>query len=305
VGALLKTPRSSGPLAGFNVQRMYVTADDGDVATYVNAIHARANMADGRSIYDGYLHKGNAYPVRINACAQAPGANDPRRKDRGANVPVVRVLTEGDVLTSFNMRRDDSDAAGDLYRLYEVAGSSHMDASYYRHLPLVEDQTKMGQPAFTSAWPVAYKCDIDIAITDAPLYRYAMNAALQNVDRWVREGRPAPRAERVAVRNGGTPQAAFIFDDFGNAVGGVRSPYLDVPAGTYHAKTPGQAVCGNLLYIEPFDWARLESLYGSHQGYVTKVGQAVDRLVQQGWLTQADGEKIKRDSVEPGTGSNR
>ena len=108
-------------------------------------------------------------PVRINACAEAPGANDPRRKDRGANVPVVRVLTEGDVLTSFSMRRDDSDAPGDLYRLYEVAGSSHMDASYYRHLPLVEDQTKMGQPAFTSAWPIAYKCDIDIAITDAPL----------------------------------------------------------------------------------------------------------------------------------------
>jgi hypothetical protein len=305
VGALLKTPRASGPLAGFNVQRMYMTADDGDVATYVNAIHAHAKMADGRSIYDGYLHKGNAYPVRINACAPAPAANDPRRKDRGANVPVVRVLTEGDVLTSFNMRRDDSDAAGDLYRLYEVAGSSHMDASYYRHLPVVEDQTKMGQPAFISAWPLAYKCDIDIPITDAPLYRYAMNAALENVDRWAREGRPAPRAERVAVRNGGTPQAAFIFDEFGNALGGVRSPYLDVPAATYHAKTPGQNVCGNLLNIEPFDWARLEKLYGSHQAYVAKVGQAVDKLVQQGWLTRADGEKIKRDSVAPGTRSNR
>ena len=305
VGALLKTTRSSGPLAGFNVQRMYMTADDGDVATYVNAIHARAKMADGRSIYDGYLHKGNAYPVRINACAQAPGANDPRRKDSGANVPVVRLLTEGDVLTSFNMRRDDSDAPGDLYRLYEVAGSSHMDASYYRHLPVIEDQTKMGQPAFASAWPLAYKCDIEIPITDAPLYRYAVNAALVNVDRWVREGKPAPRAERVAVRNGGTPQAAFVFDEFGNAVGGVRSPYLNVPAATYRAKTPGQAVCGNLLHIVPFDWARLEKLYGSHSAYAAKVGQAVDQLVQQGWLTRADGDKIKRDAVAPGTSSNR
>jgi hypothetical protein len=305
VGALLKTQRSSGPLAGFSVQRMYVTADDGDVATYVNAIHARAKMADGRSVYDGYVHKGNAYPVRINACAQAPGANDPRRRDRGANVPVVRLLTEGDVLTSFTMRREDSDTPADLYRLYEVAGSSHMDASYYRHLPMVEDQTKMGQPAFTSNWPLAYKCDIDIAITDAPLYRYAMNAALDNIDRWVRQGTPAPRAERVGVRNGGTPQAAFVFDEFGNAVGGVRSPYLDVPAATYHAKTPGQGVCGNLLNIDPFDWARLEKLYGSHQAYVAKVGQAVDRLVQQRWLTRADGERIKRDSVAPGTSSNR
>ena len=85
----------------------------------------------------------------------------------------------------------------------------------------------------------------------------------------------------------------------------MRSPYLDVPAATYHAKTPGQGVCGNLLNIEPFDWARLEKLYGSHQAYAAKVGQAVDRLVQQRWLTRADGEKIKRDSVAPGTGSNR
>jgi hypothetical protein len=305
VGALLKTPRSSGPLAGFNVERMYVTADDGDLATYVSAIHSHANMPDGRSIYDGYLHKGNSYPVRINACSQAPGPNDPRRKDRGANVPVVRLLTEGDVLTSFNMRRDDSDAAGDLYRLYEVAATSHMDASYYRHLPVVEDQVKMGQQPFQSAWPLAYKCAIEIPITDSPLYRYAMNAALENVDRWVREGRPAPRAARIAVRNGGTPQAEFVFDQFGNAVGGVRSPYLDVPAATYHAKTPGQGVCGNLLYVEPFDWARLETLYGSQKAYAAKLAQAVDQQVQQGWLTRADAERIRRDSVAPGTSSNR
>jgi hypothetical protein len=220
-------------------------------------------------------------------------------------VPVVRLLTEGDVLTSFNMRRDDSDAAGDLYRLYEVAATSHMDASYYRHLPVVEDQVKMGQQPFQSAWPLAYKCAIEIPITDSPLYRYAMNAALENVDRWVREGRPAPRAARIAVRNGGTPQAEFVFDQFGNAVGGVRSPYLDVPAATYHAKTPGQGVCGNLLYVEPFDWARLETLYGSQKAYAAKLAQAVDQQVQQGWLTRADAERIRRDSVAPGTSSNR
>jgi hypothetical protein len=132
-----------------------------------------------------------------------------------------------------------------------------------------------------------------------------MNAALTNIDRWVREGKPAPRAGRVEVRNGGTPQAAFVFDEFGNAVGGVRSPYLDVPTATYQAKTPGQAVCGNLLNVKPFDWARLEKLYGSHEAYAAKIGRAVDQLVQQGWLTRADGDRIKRGAVAPGTSSNR
>jgi hypothetical protein len=302
VGALLKTARRSGPLAGFDVERLYAISDDDDLPTYVNAIHAHANMADGRSIYDGYLYKGNPYPTRINACAAAPGPNDPRRRDRGANVPVVRLLTEGDAVTSFTMRREDSDAPGDLYRLYEVAGTSHMDASFYRHLPLVEDQVKMGQPPFLSAWPLAYKCDIDIPMQDSPLYRYAVNAALENVDRWVRDGIPAPRAERIAVRNGGTEKAEFVFDEFGNAVGGVRSPYLDVPVATYHAKTPGPGVCRNLLNIERFDWTKLESLYGSHAAYAAKLAESVERIVQQRFLTKADAERILRDSAVPDAG---
>jgi hypothetical protein len=96
----------------------------------------------------------------------------------------------------------------------------------------------MGQPPFLSAWPLAYKCDIDIPMQDSPLYRCAVNAALENVDRWVRHGIPAPRAERIAFRTGGTEKAEFVFDEFGNAVGGVRNPYLDVPAGIASKLTP-------------------------------------------------------------------
>ena len=108
------------------------------------------------------------------------------------------------------------------------------------------------------------------------------------------KARPPRAPQRVEVRNGGTPQAAFVFDEFGNAVGGVRSPYLDVPASTYRAKTPGQGVCGNLLSIVPFDWVRLEKLYGSHTAYATKVGQAVDRLVR---AEMADSGRRREDQA--------
>ena len=47
-------------------------------------------------------------------------------------------------------------------------------------------------------------------------------------------------------------------------------PIRDVPAWTYRVKTPGQGVCGNLVSIVPFDWARLEKLYGSHTAYARK-----------------------------------
>lgn len=301
VGALLKTPHNSGPLAGFDVERLYATADDGDLPTYVNAIHAQANLPDGSSIYDGYVYKGNASPVRINACSPAPAEDDPRHADHGANVPVARVLAEGDAAGFSAMRRDDSDAPGDLYRLYEVAGSSHMDTALYRHLPVVEDQVAMGMPPFQSAWPLAYKCSVEMPMVDSQVYRHAMHATFANIDRWVRDGVPAPRAERLALRNPGTEQAEFVFDEYGNAVGGVRSPFLEVPVATYRAKAPGPGVCGNLLRIEPFDWSRLESLYGSHDAYVSKLTETVDRLAQQGWLTSTDAEQIK-SAAATGTG---
>ncbi len=297
VGALLKSNSPDNPLADFNVERLYATAHEGDLPTYVNAVHGNARLADGGPIYDGYIHKGDGYPTSISVCETAPAASDPRRMDHGADVPVVRLLTEGDVLTSFSMRRDDSDVPGDLYRLYEVAGSPHMDAAYYRHMPFTEDQVAAGQPAFLSNWPLGYNCEVDIPMADHPVFTYAANATLENIDRWVREGVPAPRADRIGVRNGGTAQAAFVKDEYGNAVGGVRSPYLDVPAATFHAKTPGPAVCGNLLRLEPFSWPQLESLYGSPAGYAANVAESVDRLVGERWLTASDGEKIKREAA--------
>ena len=297
VGALLKNGDSAGPLAGFDVERVYATAHDGDLPTYINAVHSQASLADGSSVYDGYIIKGNGYPTRINACASAPGLNDPRRVDHGANVPVIRLLNEGDVLAVYEMRREDSDQPGDLYRLYEVAGSSHMDAAYYRHMPIPEDQVASGQPAFLSSWPLAYSCDIDIPMQDHPIFRYAAAATLESIDRWVREGVPAPRAERIAVSEPGTDRAAFVKDEYGNAVGGVRSPYLDVPAATFHAKTPGRAVCGNLLRLEPFSWTRLEAIYASREEYVTRVGESADRLVRERWLTESDAERIKQDAA--------
>jgi hypothetical protein len=110
---------------------------------------------------------------------------------------------------------------------------------------------------------------------------------------------PAPRAARVAVDNGGTPQARVRLDEFGNAVGGVRTPHVEVPAATYFTSTKGPGLCGNLAHQEAFDWARLETIYGSSRAYATKVGESVDRLVRERWLTESDGRHIKTAQVSP------
>jgi hypothetical protein len=295
VGALLKSdaPASTpGPLAGFQVQRLYATSHGGELPTYISAVHPHARLAGSRPVYDGFVVHRYAGLARINQCAAAPAATDPKQITKNAGVPVIRIVAQTDVLGTFARRRPDSDEPADRYRLYEVAGAPHADAYFYSHIPSVKDQAAVGTAAFVAQWPFAEVCTPPIPLMEFPVMRYVVNAAFANLDRWVRDGTPAPRAERVAVKNGG---ASIATDEFGNAVGGVRSPYLDVPMATYYASTPGPGTCGNLGRKDAFTWERLETVYGASAKYASKFNEAVDRLVRERWLTESDARKITAD----------
>ena len=293
VGALLRSAAPSTPLAGFRVERVYATSHGGELPTYITAVHPRAKLAGGRAVFDGFIVHRYAGLGRINQCAAAPAANDPRQITKNAGVPVIRIVAQTDVLGTYQRRRPDSDERGDAYRLYEVAGAPHADGYFYRHMPALKDQTAMGTAPFLAFWPFAEHCTPEIPLMEFPVMRYVVNAAFANLDRWVREGTPAPRAERIAVKNAGTPMAAIDTDEFGNAKGGVRSPYLDVPTATYAATTPGPGTCGNLGHKNAFTWERLEATYGGFAKFAARFDEAVDRLVRERWLTESDGRRIK------------
>lgn len=278
VAALFKSNSRSGPMPGFNVRYMYATSHTGELVTHIHAINPRTKLGNGKPAYDGFLIQGDSGPARIRRCAAAPPAGDSRRMTKNAGVPVIRAIPQGDVLGAFNLRRPDSDEHNDRYRLYEVTAAPRMDIAYYRHMPSIQDQAATGQPAFPGIWPFPYQCDPPIALMDLPVYQYTLNAAFANLDAWVRNGTPPPRAERVSIKDGGTPQAGFVTDQYGNAVGGVRSPYVDVPTATYVPNSPGQAICRNIGHKIPFEWSRLEALYGSSKRYAAKVSDMVDRL---------------------------
>lgn len=298
VGALLKAPRATGPLAGFNVQRLYMTAFDAPLHNYATAIHPRVRLANGRSIYDGYILHRNPTLGRLRRCGVAPAANDPRHIIRNLDVPLIRIMPETDVLTLFAYRRDDSDAPGDRYRLYEVAGGSHADGAFYPYQPLVADLRKIGSPyPYLASWPFHNQCEPEMLLMKTPINTYVLDAAFANLTRWVKDGVAPPKAERITVENGGTPQARVVRDQFSNAVGGVRTPYLDVPVATYHTASKGETFCPELGRTEPLNWARLNAAHGTPQNYATKVAQSVDRLVKERFLTESDGKKIKAEAT--------
>jgi hypothetical protein len=298
LGALLKAPPAGGPMAGFTVQRVYMTAYDGVLATYMAAIHPNARLASGRPVYDGYIQHRHPALARIRRCAPAPAADDPRQTLRSLDVPLIRIVPETDVLTLYRFRREDSDAPNDRYRLYEVAGGAHADGAFYPYQPSVADLKKIGSPyPYLASWPFHNQCEPEMLLMKTPINTYVLDAALANLTRWVRDGVAPPKATRISVDAGGTPKSSFVRDQFGNVVGGVRTPYLDIPIATYHTTAKGETFCPELGRVEPFGWARLVRVHGTPQGYVSKVTQSVDRLVRERWLTESDGKKIKTEAA--------
>jgi hypothetical protein len=122
---------------------------------------------------------------------------------------------------------------------------------------------------------------------------YFFSGAFYNLDQWVRKGIAPPRASFIELKEG--RRAEFVTDEFGNARGGVRSPWVDVPVGTFYPEMKGPGTCGDTGYWIPFTWQRLESIYGTYENYKKKFIAAVDKLVTERWVVPSDGEKIKKE----------
>ena len=295
VGVLLKSSGAGRPLNGLKVQALYLTTQGGDLTTYMNAIHPRARLDNAKPVYDGYLAKAPFSAARINQCAAAPAANDPRQAVKNVGVPVIAVAAQGEVLGTYSYRRPDGDEPADRYRLYEVSGAGHIDKFAYVGFPPMRDQAAAGNAQGTPEFPFAARCEPDIPMMDTPIMSIVFDAAFANLDQWARKGVPAPKAPRLAVRNAG-PEVGligFFTDELGHGIGGVRTPFIEVPLAVYATNSPGPGTCREMGHATSFDKARMASLYGTDQNYSAQLAQAVDRLVRERWLTEGDARRIK------------
>ena len=94
-------------------------------------------------------------------------------------------------------------------------------------------------------------------------------------------------------------------DEFGNALGGIRLPELDVPIATYGGHNvvnpllPGflQSLLGLFCRLSgtvaPFDDAQLFGLYPGHGHYVSQYVMAANELKMEGFLLPEDGATLK------------
>lgn len=296
VGAALKS--AGGPMGDLKVEGIFMTTQGGDLLTYMNAIHPHAKLANGRFVYDGYFSRNPGNVQRLNQCEAFPQANDPRGGfHHNYGVPVIAVVAQGEVPASLSLRREDSDDPSDRFRLYEVAGVSHIDKAAYSQFPAVADQiAAVGATQGTPEWPFNITCDPPIPLTEQPALTYVYDAAFQHLFRWARKGVAPPKAPRMEIQEGSgesSTKATVALDEYGNGLGGMRTPYVEVPVASYFVTSPGPGTCRELGHTVPLEHSRLAKMYPDAKAYTNKVDKVTDRLVKSGWLTESDGRKIK------------
>ena len=323
VGALIKHNGAGSPLRGLRIQHVIESGfsqDGGFAFTQADIFHAIERMPGGGAIYDGYLPMGTNGPSNINfglTPAGALAATDPRRKMQPRDAPVIHVDTETEIFlgtlspTGLLFRRPDGDAANDRYRIWEVPGAAHVSNDFSEPVTAIErDAAQIQKLQLADAPPLgcAHQNFVAGPIRGVPgvvspddfPFSSVQNAAFRSLLLWIEFGiRPAHGAP-IQV-DATTAPAHIVRDAQGNALGGVRTPLVDVPVTTFVpsdtvAHTTAQSgFCVLYGYNLPFSNAVLATLYRSHGEYVARfIAASLDAVRDGFWLVPDAIQAIER-----------
>jgi hypothetical protein len=277
VGALLKSNASNGPFARMKVKYLIMGGSSQTGMTtlrYIQESHAKARLPDGKPIYDGYLPM-EAFPIGPIT---------------GGNAAVIHVVGEGDFGlfralgrgAAFTIRAD-SDAPNDRFREYEFPAASHVPTRGIADPKVI----------FATLSNVTIPGEHLSQFPTPPFY----SATLINLINWVTKGVSPPKAPPIEIAND-----EIVRDEYGNAKGGVRTPYVDLPTVRYIASAPaGDSTNPARRMIglqEAIPAEKLQSMYNSRAEYLKRFDQEIDRLVAERWLQPKDGEQLKADEAK-------
>lgn len=271
VGAMLKNPGTIDPLRGLTPKVLLADGESQSafrLLTYVNAIHKQA------LVYDGFLiHSRNGTGAPIAAGIPVPA---PAQVRTDLMAPVFQFITESDLFklgTGNNAfppaRQPDSPSV----HTWEVAGTAHSDRYSVMQL------AKQGNMQFDSFIDLSRA----LAIINSAPQHLVMNAALRSLVRWVQQGARPTSAPSISTQG-----ETVVRDARGNALGGVRLPFSDVPI----AVLSGEGPIGFSGLTVPFDEATLKALYPTADVYVQAVTTAAQAAVAKGFLLAADAQAL-------------
>jgi hypothetical protein len=275
-GRLLRHPRGINPLAGLDVDHLIADGESQSASRLTTYVDAIAPVA---KVYEAYLiHSRSSGTTPLSLTG--PGATMPNptfiRTD--IETPVLVVESENDVLRHFAARQADSPR----YRLWEIAGTSHLDAY------------GLGPAA------IAFLA-CDKPVNSGP-HHYVMHTAIRRLWKWMRHpsSQPVPSSPLISVDS----QGAVVRDRFGNAQGGIRTPQLDAPIATLSGfgNTPSGlcALFGTTVLFTP---DQLTQIYGDRSNFLVKYVIATGQMLKSKFLLADDAPDVINEALAVQVGS--
>jgi hypothetical protein len=297
-GRLLRAPdagRILGPLAPKRVIAVGESQSAVFLTTYVNAVDPIAKVFDGFLIHSRF---GRAASLENPQMAGPTDRTGVVRLRTDLRVPVITVITETDLIDGgipgfYGARQPDNERL----RVWEVAGTSHADA-YTFTIGFTDSGSTPLEKLAAGYEPTDKIMGMGLArpINNAPQHHYVLEAALWNLDRWIRIGQAPSKAGPIELSQddqSGAP-AGFVLDANGLAEGGVRTPWVDVPTARLSGVGNSGGPLGFMVGVcEPFDSATLDRLYpGGKNAYLKKFEASLDLAIKAGFLLPADKQEI-------------
>ncbi|MDF3336597.1 alpha/beta hydrolase domain-containing protein [Mycolicibacterium septicum] len=280
-----------GAIGGLDPETILVVGESQSamfLTTYVNDVDPEAAVFDGFLVHSRF---GSAASLDGNSSLDE-SRPVPFRDD--VRVPVLTVLTETDVVDGHlpgyhRARRPDAAK----FRAWEIAGTSHAD-NYTIRVGFIDDGSAPLPDIVAAYAPTDQLMGTNLSyfINFAPQHHYVLQAAVAGLTRWVRAGQAPVSIPPLALTD--IEPVRFALDANGIVVGGVRTPWVDVPIARTSGLAPNESPMSFLFGSgEPFDATKLRELYpGGANEYLEKFTAALDRAIEAGVIVPADRAEI-------------
>jgi len=269
------------------------------LTTYVNAV---APLLD---IYDGYLvHSRGATGAPLGDGVFAP---DPSRSRTDLEVPVLVLSAETDLVGGMLGYGRAWQADGPWFASWEVAGTAHVDAYGLGIGDEDDGQGEGDQALFDAMLDPPSSVYFGVMDCDAPInagpHTYVARAALAALVQWARDAIPPPTMPRLELNAAGDD---FQRDAAGNALGGIRTPQLDVPVAMLSGLgQAGGSFCALFGTTVPFTTEELAQRYPDHVAFVDTWNLSLDAAVEAGAILADDATNLRTVAENSAIGAGR
>lgn len=313
LGLKLKSNDSDNPFKDWDVDQVLLIAfsqTGANLVTFLNALHERTNLSNGKPVFDGYyLMDPGATGARnldgstVNYVDDRVGINC----SKITNIKVIEVRTRTQATSALGRRIFRvTNCSIDNYFYYEI-DAPHIDKDTFDEVRVQGLRDNIASVVTNPATPLSEGPPVYCDLQDYSAKPYLFyGRMLRNLKIWAKDGIPPKKADSYFQLSGPNPPLGstlpvptLVLDELKRTVGGIRLPAVAVPIAYNTDKNTGAQFCPRFRgSTVPFNSTLILELYPTHGDYVGKINEACDDLVERKYISFVDGLLVHREAAQ-------